>query len=82
MRIDDLLAAQAAIEARVRAASATLKAIPGVGMSEMGLTPDAVKQSPEYQEASRRYRMAFEALRAFNKRHLKEIKALTKRGIK
>lgn len=61
-------------EKRVRDASNTLKAIPGVGMGESSLTPDAVKSSPEYQEASRRYRMAFAALREFNGKHAKTLR--------
>lgn len=75
----DLLEQQGAIEARVRAASNELGAIAGVGMGEMGLTPDHVKQSPEYQEAKRRYRMAFEALREFNGRHAKDLTILRRK---
>lgn len=75
-RLATLLEQQRAIEQRVRDASNALKAIPGVGMGEHGLTPDAVKASAEYQEAHRRFRIAFESLRQFNARHIKEIRLL------
>jgi hypothetical protein len=79
-RIDDattamrLLENQSALEHRVRMASCEVKAIRGVGMGEAGLTPDHIKQSAEYQEATRRYRMAFAALREFNGKYAKELR--------
>lgn len=69
---------QRAREERVATASAELKAIPGVGMGESGLTPDNVKASPEYQEATRRYRVAFAALQDFNKKHAKTLQQARK----
>jgi len=47
------------------AASRVLKAL-GANSGPMGLTPDTVKQSPEYQEAKRKSDAAFKALRRFN----------------
>jgi len=45
----------------------------------MGLTPDAIKTSPEYRSAKYRFDSAFGALRAFNgkyaKRYTKQIRA-------
>jgi len=46
-------------------ASRALKAL-GAGSGPKGLTPDAIKQSPEYQEAKRKSDAAFKALRRFN----------------
>lgn len=46
-----------------KAASAAINAIAGVGSGPMGLTPDEIKRSPEYQRARRDYDNAAEALR-------------------
>ena len=54
--------------------SATLRAIPGVGSGPMGLTPDAVKFSPEFRAADLAFKYAFANLRAFNDRYTKEFK--------
>ncbi len=51
------------IEAEVRAASAALQQFP---RGLMGLTPDEVKASPEYQAAKTRYGLAFARLRKWN----------------
>lgn len=58
-----ILAAKAAAEADVRAASDALKQFP---RGPMGLTPDHVKFSPEFRAAKRRYDAAFARLRAVN----------------
>lgn len=50
-------------EAAVRAASQNLKAFP---KGPMGLTPEDVKNSPEYKAAKQAYSSAFERLRQFN----------------
>lgn len=68
--------AAAQLDARVSATSAALKKFPrGV----MGLTPDAVKATPEWQQAKRAYSLAFEQSRKFNaffvKNYKKEIAA-------
>jgi len=52
------------LEAAVNATSAALKAFPRGG--PLGLTPDAVKASPEWKAARNAYQSAFDALRAFN----------------
>jgi len=44
-------------------ASKALKAFP---RGPMGMTPDAVKFSPEYRAAKAAYQKAFEAVRSFN----------------
>jgi len=64
-------AAQAAIEQEASRAGAVLAAIPGVGTGPMGLTPDAVKASPEYRAAKLAYESAFARLRAFNGSYVK-----------
>lgn len=66
-------AARAAIEARVEAASARLKAIPGVGSGRMGPTPDAVKATPEWRDARHAFNVAFAALRDLNGRYARQF---------
>ena len=67
---------QARIEEEVVAADAALKTFPRGGM---GLVPDAVKSTPEYQDANARFRRAFARQREFNavftKRFAKELRA-------
>jgi hypothetical protein len=59
-----------ALEADTQAAGAILAN--GFPKGPMGLTPDNVKASPEWQEASRAYATAFQQLRDFNEWFLKE----------
>jgi hypothetical protein len=47
-------------------ASDALRAVPGIGSGPMGMTPDAVKASPEYRAAKLAYERAHAELRAFN----------------
>lgn len=54
---------QSKLDARVAQASDALRAFPSL---VNGLTPDAVKFSPEYRTAKRDFDAAFSALRAFN----------------
>lgn len=67
------------LEAEAACASATLKAIPGVGSGALGLTPDAVKFSPAFREAKAAFTRAFQAQRDFHgtygKRFEKEARA-------
>ncbi len=67
------------IEKQCELAEAALKALPGINSGPMGLTPDHIKQSPEYIAAKRTYKRAFNVLRDVNsnflKRFAKEIKA-------
>jgi hypothetical protein len=53
-------------EATLTAANAALQAIPGIGSGPMGLTPDHVRRSPEYQAARRAYDAAHHALGQLN----------------
>lgn len=52
------------LEHNMQMASQTLKALSGGG--PMGLTPDTVKATAEWQQAKQAYDKAFQALRAFN----------------
>jgi len=65
-----------AIEARMKTASDALRRFP---RGPMGLTPDAVKFSPEYRAAKLAVDRTFAELRAFNtwfvRQFKKEIKA-------
>lgn len=62
-------------EAQMNDAAQALKAIPGVGSGDMGLTPDHVKAAPEYKNARRRYEWDFDNLRKFNAWYVKTFKA-------
>ena len=67
------------LEQREREAAKKLGAISGIGSGRMGLTPDAVKASPEYREAKAAWNAAWQALREFNgaftKTYATELKA-------
>lgn len=67
--------AQAVLEEIVERTGKVLREIPGVGSGPMGLTPDAIKASPEYRAAKAAYDKAFAALRAFNGKYVKLFKA-------
>jgi len=58
-------ARMAALREAEAAASATLRAFPGVGTGAMGLTPDAVKAAPGYRAAWDGYHDAARAARAY-----------------
>ena len=66
-------AARDVLNRRMDAASAALRAIPGIGSGRFGLTPDSVKFSPEYRRANGEYRAAFNALRELNGRCVKRF---------
>ena len=55
-----------ALDEAYKAASAALATIPGAGSGPMGLTPDAVKASPEWKAARAKQAAALKALQAFN----------------
>jgi hypothetical protein len=57
-------ATKAELEAEVRKLSDSLIAFPKTG--PLGLTPDAIKSSPEYVAARQAYDFRFAALRGFN----------------
>lgn len=73
---DEARAESALIEKEVDAASDALRAFP---RGSMGLTPDAIKSTPEYRAANARYQRAFAKQRAFNttftKKFAKELRA-------
>lgn len=73
---EEAKAQRAAIEAEVDAADRVLKAFP---RGAMGLTPDAVRATPEYRAARDRYQRAFARQRDFNtvftKKFAKELRA-------
>lgn len=58
------------LEAEVKASGLVVRAFPHNG--PMGLTPDAIKFSPEYQSALLAYNDAFARLRMFNKTYVKQ----------
>jgi hypothetical protein len=64
---------QARLWAAMDAAGARLKAIPGVGCGQMGLTPDWVKESAAYREARREFDCAMRALQRFNAANVKRF---------
>lgn len=64
-----------AVEARAKAAGLALRAVPGVGSGANGLTPDAVKFSPEYRAAKAAHEAALAELRRFNAWFAKAFKA-------
>lgn len=72
------------LEAAQRAAFEVLRAIPGYGTGSMGMTPDAIRATPEWQSAASANGRAFAALQTFNrdfvKRFRKEIRADRKRA--
>lgn len=65
------------LNADYSAACKVLKQIPSIGSGPMGLTPDDVKNTPEYRIAKQAMDKAFAELRSFNavysKRFKKEI---------
>jgi hypothetical protein len=58
----------------VKAASAKLNAIPGVGTGRMGLTPDGVKFSSAYRGAAAELAVAMANARRFNAWYTKAFK--------
>ena len=63
--------AAAELDRCVSETSAALKKFP---RGTMGLTPDAVKATPEWQQAKKAYNLAFDQSRAFNKFFTKAYK--------
>lgn len=59
----EALARRDALELAVSQCGSALKAFP---RGAMGLTPDAIKSSPEFRAAKEAYNRAFAELRAFN----------------
>ena len=59
-------AARHVLEANYKATGDALHAFPGASSGPMGLTPDTVKASPDYQAKKAECARAFAALRRFN----------------
>jgi hypothetical protein len=64
-------AARAVVDAEVDSASKELKKFP---RGNMGLTPDDVKNSPEFKSTKRAYDVAFKKLQTLNKTYVKRFK--------
>ena len=62
---------QERLEAAVSTANAALKQFP---RTAMGLTPDHIRVTPEYQSAKHAFDEAFAALRAFNGKFVNRFK--------
>ena len=62
-----------ALDAEVKAASVELRSTSGGG--PMGMTPDHVRGTPEWQRAKRTFDGAFSRLRAFNGWYVKAFKS-------
>lgn len=67
-----LKAARDTLEASYFAAGRKLKSFP---KHDNGLTPDSVKETPEWKMAKSSYEEAFSALQRFNKRFAKQLRA-------
>lgn len=74
MTYDEAIAIKQALEEALDGASRRLKAVPGIGSGIMGLTPDHVRATREYQDASAGYEAARVKLRKFNGAFLKAFK--------
>ena len=65
---------KAILENALDAADKALKAFDKYGKNEMGMTPDHVKEMPEWQQAKKEFDKAFSELRNFNGWYLKTFK--------
>ena len=74
MNYTEATAQRDSLEAAYKAVSGLFNEIPGVGSGPCGLTPDAVKFSPEFRAAKATYQKAFDNLRAFNSYYVKVFK--------
>ena len=62
------------LEAETQAAIDKLNAIRGNERGPMGLTPDHIKFSPEYQQANAEFEKAFQVQRKFNAKFSRQYK--------
>ena len=62
------------LENALDAADKALKAFDKYGKSEMGMTPDFVREMPEWQQAKKEFDKAFAELRNFNGWYVKTFK--------
>lgn len=74
MNFQEAKAIRDRLDGEVRNAERAIKSIPSVGSGSMGLTPDAVKATPEFQAARQEFFTAFEKLRAFNLGFIRHFK--------
>jgi hypothetical protein len=74
MTYDEAMLVKRTLETRLEGASRRIKEIPGIGSGIMGLTPDHVRKTREYQDASAEYEAAHATLRKFNAAFLKAFK--------
>lgn len=63
------------IETDMRAADKTLRAIPSYGTGAMGMTPDAVRATPEWKAATANTGATFRKLQDFNRVFVKQFAA-------
>lgn len=68
---DEALLQAEALNTEYLAAGSRLEAFP---TGPMGLTPDDVKRTPEFQQAKRQYEVVFQRLRTFNAWYTKTFK--------
>jgi hypothetical protein len=76
MNVNELFAQQQSIEADLKAATAVVNRLKGDVSCSMGLTPDSVKNSPEYKAAKAELDRQFKRLQNFNianKKHHREF---------
>ena len=66
MNFQDAMVHKATLEWEHEGAANDLKAIVGDARGPMGLTPDSIKQTPEWKAAYSKERSAFNAMRNFN----------------
>lgn len=66
MNFQDAMVHKATLEWEHEGAANDLKAIVGDARGPMGLTPDSIKQTPEWKSAYYKERAAFNAMRDFN----------------
>lgn len=71
MIFEEAMAMQAALQGEVHRLSEKLQRFP---KGQMGLTPDAVKFSPEFRAAKSEFDNAFKTLRHFNSHYIKAFK--------
>lgn len=81
MTFDEAKALQAALEASVARAGAWLDHLRGDHCTVLGLTPDEVKASREWQRGKVVYDAACRRLREFNRVFAKELRAVTAGGM-
>ena len=65
---------KAILENALDAADKALKAFDKYGKNQMGMTPEHVKEMPEWQQAKKEYDKAFAELRNFNGWYVKTFK--------